>query len=176
MDNLVDGLAGHLGLTVAAAVGTAAIATTILPSLGALDPQGAATEVFAIQLLNHSIGNFLVVDVGEAESTGRSGFAIQNRFEPDSLSNTLEQSSQLLFVKGLRQVADVQADAHEGREMRFVGVGPSSLTPAKLITVRPDSDWSNGALPGVHRRGYATVRKLFPGVDASAALQAEGLE
>ena len=83
MDNLVDSLTCHLGLTIAAAVGTAAIATTsILASLRALDPQSAAAEVFAIQLLNHCIGNFLVVDVGEAESTGRSGFTIQNRFEP----------------------------------------------------------------------------------------------
>ena len=75
MDNLVDSLTCHLGLTIAAAVGTAAIATTsILASLGALDPQSAAAEVFAIQLLNHCIGNFLVVDVGEAESTGTFRF------------------------------------------------------------------------------------------------------
>ena len=65
-------------MTIATAVGTAAIATTILTPLGALDPQGTTTEVFAVQLFNHSISNFFIINVGEPETTGCAGFTIQN--------------------------------------------------------------------------------------------------
>ena len=129
MDHLVDSLASHLGLT--AGVGAATAVATTLTALGAFHAEIAATEVLAVQLFDQRVGNLLVVDVGKTETAAGAGFAVQDGFEANPFPHRLEQSCQLLFIKGLRQVADVQADAHEGRRMRFVGAGPSSLTHQK---------------------------------------------
>ena len=58
--------------------GAAARTTTgvVVATLGTLHPQGVATKLFAVELLNHGISDFLVVDVGETETAAAACFAI----------------------------------------------------------------------------------------------------
>ena len=122
MHHLVYSLAGHLRLAGCIGGSTTVAASIVVATLGALDPQGTATELLAVESFDHGVSQLRIVHVGEAETAACTGFTIENRLEPNPFSHRLEQSHQLLFFKGLRQVADVQADAHEGKEMRSVGV------------------------------------------------------
>ena len=96
----------------ARAAAASAATCVVVTALGALDAQGVTAEIFAVELFDHRISNFLVVDVGEAETTASTGLPVEHGFEADSFPDAGQQALQLLGFKSLRQVADVKASAH----------------------------------------------------------------
>ena len=60
--------------------GSTTVATGIVvASLGALDPQSAATELLAVQRFDHGISKLRIVHVGEAETAACTGFAVEKQ-------------------------------------------------------------------------------------------------
>ena len=97
VNNLVHGFA--CGAWCMAIVLTAASAAgVVVASLRTLDTKSVASEVFAVELLNHGISDFLVVDVGEAETATGTGFAVENSLER-ILPDAGELSFKLLLSK-----------------------------------------------------------------------------
>jgi hypothetical protein len=119
VNHLVDSFpcrAWGIARTAGAASTTTSATCVALSSFGAFYAQSVAIEVLAVELLDQSIGNFFVVNIGESKATTRSRFSIENGFEADSLPHAGELGLQLFGFECLRQVADVKTHAHETGE------------------------------------------------------------
>ena len=137
-------------------------ASIVVASLRTLDTKSIASEVFAVELLNHGICDFLVVDVGEAEPATGTCFAVENSLEANSLPDAGELSFKLFALKILRQIADVKTHAHEtGREKERLRVRPIVVVAARAVNHRTHSGRSKPgdgtariALLGAPARGW----------------------
>ena len=74
-----------------------------------------------MQLADQGLSQLLVIDVGKAETTADAGLTISHGLETNAFADTLEQGHQLVFIKSLRQVADVEANAHGSGETEKEG-------------------------------------------------------
>ena len=126
MHNLVDGLAGSGGSRAAGATLAGGRAAAVL-ALRDFDAHGIAAEILAVQLLDHRFGSLLIFDICKAEAAASAGVAVVDGLETHSFTHGTEQSLELLGIKGLRQVADVEANAHgEGGRKTFCRRGEAS--------------------------------------------------
>ena len=81
----------------ARAASTASI--VVVASLGAFNTKGVSVEIFSVELFDHGVSDFLVVDVREAKPATCSRFPIKNSLEADSLPHAGELSLKLLASK-----------------------------------------------------------------------------
>jgi hypothetical protein len=77
-----------------------------------LDAKVVAAEFLSVQLFDHSVGHGLAVHVGETEAAACARIPVVDRLEANPFAHPSEQSLELFGFKGLRQVADVEANAH----------------------------------------------------------------
>ena len=151
----------------------ASAAGVVVASLRTLDTKSVASEVFAVELLNHGISDFLVVDVGEAETATGTGFAVENSLEANSLPDAGELSFKLFALKILRQIADVKTHAHEtGKEKERLRVRPIVVVAAKAVNHRthsrrskPSDGTARIALRGAPARGWIDDHTRAQGSD-----------
>jgi hypothetical protein len=107
VDNLVNRSAGGRrvaasgrGATVAPiAPFASATAVAALAALGHLDPQRLTTEVAAVELFDHGIGEGGIIEVDEAETATGAGLAVKHGLEAHTGSDGGEQAFKLLLVE-----------------------------------------------------------------------------
>ena len=113
MDHLVDTLAGGdrasgtLVATIAATVVTAGFT-----ALGHLHAQLVAAVFPAVELLDDGFTELGAIEVHKPEAAASTGFTVHHGLESHPGTHGGEEAFQLLLVKGLGQVADVETDAH----------------------------------------------------------------
>ena len=132
--------------------------------LWAFDTECIPSEFLAVELLNHSISDFFVIDVCEAEAPAGTGFTVENGLEANPLPNAGELSFKLLALKILRQIADVKTHAHEtGKGNGRLRVRPIVVVTARAVNHRTHPGLSE-PLGGTTRIGLrsAPARELRP--------------
>jgi hypothetical protein len=117
---------------VAVATAEAAAAATIPGTLGALagliDGQGSAAELLSVESSNGGFCLFLAAQVDETEAARAPGGAIGDQLHVHHLAAILlEESTELIFVCGIREITDKQPGSH-GNAPYLTGPGSTAIS------------------------------------------------